>query len=166
MNYLKIYQDIVKYRQENKPTGDYLEHHHIIPRCLKGPNRVDNIIIVTTKEHYILHHLLTKIYPNHLGIKRAYRFIINRLNIEKATCPYTCIRKQQYSLKNIYSIPIVTSPEFKQKISKIHKGKPKSQEQKLKMAAAKKGKKFTEEHKRRISESCKATKRNKKIKNY
>lgn len=40
---------------------------------------------------------------------------------------------------------------FSEKMSKLHKGKPKSAEQRAKMSAAKKGKKFTDEHKANMS---------------
>lgn len=36
------------------------ESHHIIPRCLGGSNKKDNLVNLTPKEHYIAHLLLTK----------------------------------------------------------------------------------------------------------
>jgi hypothetical protein len=38
----------------------YTERHHIVPRCMGGSNAKSNLVILTAKEHYIVHLLLTK----------------------------------------------------------------------------------------------------------
>jgi hypothetical protein len=65
MNYKKIYYKII----ENSKTrindiNNYYEFHHIIPKCMGGDDTKDNIAILTAREHFICHQLLTKIYPN------------------------------------------------------------------------------------------------------
>lgn len=68
MNYQKIYDNIIFYRQKNVLIRDWInrpgevERHHIVPKCLGGLNEKSNIINVTPREHYILHLLLGKIY--------------------------------------------------------------------------------------------------------
>lgn len=49
-----------KYKKSDK-RWIYYEKHHIIPRCLGGNDDEANIILVTPKEHFILHLLLAKI---------------------------------------------------------------------------------------------------------
>jgi hypothetical protein len=62
MNYLVIYQCLVDHRKQNIPEG-YTEKHHIIPRCMNGTNKKDNIVKLTAREHFIAHQLLVKIFP-------------------------------------------------------------------------------------------------------
>ena len=67
MNYLKIYNSIIDNsknhnRKKNKIT--YYESHHIIPKCHGGSNLKHNIVLLTAKEHFICHKLLTYIYPS------------------------------------------------------------------------------------------------------
>lgn len=57
--YTKWYQEIV-YKARQKIYDDYTELHHIIPISLGGDDSVDNVVKISAKEHFILHHLLTK----------------------------------------------------------------------------------------------------------
>ena len=34
---------------------------------MNGSNDLDNLVDLTAKEHFICHHLLTKIYPNNVS---------------------------------------------------------------------------------------------------
>lgn len=61
MNYKRVYDELISYRQETPPIG-YIEHHHILPKCLGGDNKESNIVQLTAREHYIAHLLLHKIY--------------------------------------------------------------------------------------------------------
>lgn len=59
--YYKWYIGIIKLAQTRRlPANIYSEKHHIIPRSLGGNNAAENIAILTAKEHYVCHHLLTK----------------------------------------------------------------------------------------------------------
>lgn len=62
MNYQKIYNQIIE-RAKNRKLKGYKERHHIIPKCIGGSNKKDNIVELTAREHFVCHHLLTKIYP-------------------------------------------------------------------------------------------------------
>lgn len=64
MNYAKIYNDLIERSRLRDITDDYHEKHHIIPRCLDGKNSIENIAILTAREHYIAHQLLVKMYPD------------------------------------------------------------------------------------------------------
>lgn len=64
MNYEKIYNSLI---QSRKPQGldkskldGYYEIHHIVPRCLGGSDEESNLVLLTGREHYIAHLLLTK----------------------------------------------------------------------------------------------------------
>lgn len=74
MNYQKQYQNLINSRKilvRNKKTGIY-EKHHIIPKSLGGTNIKSNFILLTPKEHYIAHLLLTKMYAGKEKAKMCY----------------------------------------------------------------------------------------------
>jgi 5-methylcytosine-specific restriction endonuclease McrA len=45
---------------QNRTTSEYTETHHIIPKSLGGSNRKNNLVKLTSREHFICHLLLTK----------------------------------------------------------------------------------------------------------
>lgn len=64
MNYKTIYDDLIKSRSNQALLKEeYYESHHIIPKCLGGTDESKNLIKLTAREHFLAHHLLTKIYP-------------------------------------------------------------------------------------------------------
>jgi len=48
-----------KAKQRGVITG-YVERHHIVPRSLGGPHTRENIVVLTYREHFLAHWLLTK----------------------------------------------------------------------------------------------------------
>jgi len=72
MDYTKIYNDICTRGQSRKlPKDIYSEKHHIIPKCMGGLDDLDNITILTAREHFIAHSLLCKIYPTNYKLAHA-----------------------------------------------------------------------------------------------
>lgn len=74
MNYEKQYQSLVQTRKEfreSKKTVGF-ELHHIIPRSLGGSDDIDNLVLLTYREHYIAHLLLTKMHPDNAKIHYAF----------------------------------------------------------------------------------------------
>lgn len=68
MNYRKLYMRIIfsaKQQERKKGQGIYYELHHILPKSLfpLWAKRKDNLVLLTAKEHFFCHQLLTKIYP-------------------------------------------------------------------------------------------------------
>lgn len=47
-------------QKRKKGMGIYYELHHIIPKCMDGSNKKDNLILLTPKEHFICHLLLCR----------------------------------------------------------------------------------------------------------
>lgn len=68
MNYQNIYRNLItkgRLRGNNKSVlGYYTERHHIIPKCMGGHDDVNNLVLLTAREHFVAHQLLIKIYPN------------------------------------------------------------------------------------------------------
>lgn len=58
--YTNIYFNIIKSAQIRDLLSGYSEKHHIIPKSLGGSNKKDNLVILTAREHFICHWLLTK----------------------------------------------------------------------------------------------------------
>lgn len=90
MNYQKIY-DLICIRGKEKRQLDYSETHHIIPKCMGGSDNGDNLTVLTAKEHFIVHLLLTKLYKGNKSIQYAYCML---------------------SVKNKYQHRIVTSKHY------------------------------------------------------
>lgn len=77
--YTKWYYDIVTYAKlqlgRTKNNG-YFENHHIIPRSMGGTNNKDNMVMLTAREHFICHMLLTKMTDNN-GMRIAFGMMLN-----------------------------------------------------------------------------------------
>lgn len=76
MDYKKIYNNLVKTRVKLKIDECYTEEHHIIPRCLGGPDTKDNLVSLTPREHLLAHKLLCKIHPTESKLKIALLYMI------------------------------------------------------------------------------------------
>ena len=82
MNYQRIYLCIVLRAQREyderkankKNNGAYYEVHHILPKSLGGTNELDNLAMLTAREHFICHWLLIKMYPK--GSAERYKMLI------------------------------------------------------------------------------------------
>lgn len=61
--YTKIYMNLVDTRKRinrHKGDGQLYESHHIIPKCMGGSNSLSNRVLLTPREHFIAHLLLSK----------------------------------------------------------------------------------------------------------
>jgi len=73
MNYTKIYNQLCESRKYRPLVLErHYEIHHIVPRCVGGTNEESNLVKFTYREHYIAHHLLTKMYSSHVGIRYSF----------------------------------------------------------------------------------------------
>lgn len=81
MNYLKAYNALTSNKAHRHKLNDktYYEIHHIIPDCLGGSNDISNKVLLTAREHYIAHLLLTRIYPHSVGLHSATFLLKGRL---------------------------------------------------------------------------------------
>lgn len=74
--YTKTYFEIINSRKSmlRFKKDSYFESHHIVPRCLGGNNKKDNLVLLTAKEHYICHLLLIKMTENKARSKMCLGF--------------------------------------------------------------------------------------------
>lgn len=87
-------------RNWQKNNGIYLESHHILPKSFGtgGEKDKDNLVLLTAREHYIVHKLLTK-FINHVQFKKkmiyAFWYLSNRKIVHVPTSHSYEIAKQQ-----------------------------------------------------------------------
>jgi hypothetical protein len=138
MNYIRLYHSIVlnaKFRHLDKSI--YAEKHHIVPKCLdKVPdNNKSNLVKVTHREHFLLHYILCKIYPNSFKLKLALSAMQKSVDVNG---------KKRITSQQVEKIKLITAGSLgKQNIGRVpwNKGKTNviSEETKRKMSLAKKG---------------------------
>lgn len=60
--YSRWYFSIIeKARSLNRTKGtEYFESHHIIPKSMGGTNDLFNLVLLTAREHFIVHCLLPR----------------------------------------------------------------------------------------------------------
>jgi len=186
MNHLKVYNSIINNaKTKNRIKGNiYYEKHHIIPKCLGGEDIEDNLILLTAREHYICHKLLTYIYPNNRNIALAFHYMTggqtgNILNLCSRDFEYAKelngkfiwnrgltketdarVRKQGKIWKEKYDkgeivINRVRLKETREKMSRSKKGISKTKDHKNKISDSLLGRKLSESTKQKMSESRK-----------
>ena len=67
MNYLKVYCNLIRKAENRTPPEGYTEKHHTFPKSIFGKN--NRLVVLTSREHYIAHALLERIYIKRCGIK-------------------------------------------------------------------------------------------------
>jgi len=150
MTYQNIYNDIItrgtrRGLDKKKLTG-YYEKHHIVPKCLGGLNDKANLVLLTGREHFIVHRLLVKM---HKGNKSLF-FAVYQMSIDKtknrdlgiSSRTYELLKKQ-FSLGQRGKNNPACRPEIRKKMSDMRIGQ----------VSFFKGKKHTEEAKRAMSVS-------------
>lgn len=63
--YERIYISFIESRKKKQTeflSEDYIEIHHILPRCMGGTDKLDNLIKLTPEDHFFAHLLLAKAY--------------------------------------------------------------------------------------------------------
>ena len=142
MNYQKLYDNIIeKARSEDRKKDglNYYENHHIVPICLGGKDNNDNKVLLTFREHYVCHKILTCIYPNDRKLACAF----HRMTYGNTGKNYNrSNRDYSYARELIINTPI--SEETRKKISLKSAGKNNPQYGKPGFAL---GYKFTDEQK-------------------
>ena len=182
MNYKQIYDNLINSRKllnRSKKTGTY-ESHHIIPKCLRGTNDKDNLVLLTPREHFIAHLLLTQMYEGKIKAKMCLALLKMCSNnpFQKryiSSRQYDLVKRlivENCSGKNATFFGKKHSEETKSKMSIRMKGKnnhrygiqpwnfgkklkPHTNEAKLKMRESHLGKKFSDEAKLKMSISAK-----------
>lgn len=118
-----------------------LEVHHILPKCMGGGDDRKNLAVLSTKEHYICHLLLTKIYPESGQIAQAFCIMCNRT--EGKTARGYAYQKKKAKEHNRKTQKEFWTKEKRKEASKRTRKRYESPEEREKMSEAIK-KKFKE----------------------
>lgn len=87
MNYRHVYMLIIEHAKSEeklgirvKGNGNYYEKHHILPRSLfpLWDNRESNKVLLTAREHFFCHQLLTKIWPGRKMLSALSQFMFRK----------------------------------------------------------------------------------------
>jgi hypothetical protein len=139
------YSIIEKAQVRTLDSSVYTERHHIIPKSLGGSNKKENLVVLTAREHFICHWLLTKMTDD-ARMKRAFWRMLTKSN---------SLQKRYLPNSKTYNL-------LRQKYGKPNLGKPMSDEAKAKLSASRKGQPTwnkglprTEQEKNNISLACK-----------
>lgn len=98
MNYKYHYDRLIETRRalgRVKKRGSGFENHHIIPTSCGGSNTKDNIIVLTSKEHYFAHLLLVHMYEGKQKTNMA--FAIWMMTIDKTKNRTLSSRQYEYA---------------------------------------------------------------------
>ena len=60
MDYRKIYDAIIERAKAREKPNERLEIHHIVPRSLGGTDKLENLVALTIREHYVAHLVFDK----------------------------------------------------------------------------------------------------------
>jgi hypothetical protein len=125
MNYRKTYLLVIKNaRKQNRKSGfgKYYENHHILPKSLfpLWRDRKSNLVLLTPREHFFCHQLLTKIYSNNKMMYALWR-LINGLNVKY------CSSKEYERIRIKYIKEVCENNSWGTK----NKGRKRSEEERL-----------------------------------
>lgn len=135
--YEKIYNDLItKAKVRNYFSSNYkigkeivsfpVETHHIVPRCMGGTDEESNLVVLTLKEHFIAHMILTKIYPDNDKIITAFQIMSKRTG--KNSNNYKILRENWYRICSENSKVYYSDPANRKLASDIMKEIAKDQE--------------------------------------
>lgn len=158
MNYQKIYDDICKRGQERILSKEiYTEKHHIVPKCMNGTNEKSNLTVLTAREHFLVHYILTRIYPDNSKIWSACfkmgvtsgnqkRFIPNSKLYEEIRINWNKLNRGE----NHHAYGKTFSDDHKRKIGESQVGKFVPPEVGQKLSNALRGRKLAPTHKENV----------------
>lgn len=106
MNYKEIYQHLITSKKKlNRFLGDGNNYdlHHILPKSLGGTDEEDNLVLLTYKEHFIAHKLLTKIFPGK-EMKGALFIMMNAINYQNRAARFSAREYEKAKIKYVSSL--------------------------------------------------------------
>lgn len=132
-------------------TESYYERHHIIPRSMQGGNAKHNLVLLTAKEHYVCHLLLTRMIDRN---STFYPKMLHAFMLMKGS--------NQHQRRYTSSMYERLKVEYSAIRSAARRGKPLSTEHKERISNTLKqhaGKFLTDKGRKTISEKAKTRKR-------
>ena len=141
--YYKWYKELTS--KQDRSLECYTEKHHIVPKSMGGLDTKENLVVLTAREHYIAHLLLTKCVKKKYRGKILCAYIMMAQVKDSNQARFYKINSRIFEARKIESNKLKMgfrhTKEAREKISKNLKGVPKPE--------------FTEEHKNNISKGHK-----------
>jgi len=139
--YTNWYYSIVYNAQNRISPNTYTEKHHIIPKSLGGSNHPSNIVVLTAREHFICHWLLTK--------------MVTESNKRKMIYAWWAMANQKRPDQIRYKVSGRKYQRIKEQAINLHKSYKHSKATKQKLSKARKGLKFSKDWRDAISDGQK-----------
>ena len=151
--YTKWYYNIIESAKAS-PFDGYTEKHHIIPKSLGGSNDPSNLVVLSARQHFICHWLLTKMVSSKKHKWQMWNAFSCMMWMEnpnqtrhKVTSHLFEKLKEQHSKHKSWAVSgkrngmwgETHTPEAIEKIRKTHCGRVKSKQERENISAALKG---------------------------
>jgi len=119
VNNVGLYNNLIsKAQQSNRSIDDdiYYERHHIIPKCMNGTNDINNLVLLTAREHFLAHWILVKIHRGNFKLIYAFNSFCMSLGDRPNSHIYKYARDRYIKM-------LKENDEWKLKISETNKKK-------------------------------------------
>jgi len=96
--YTRIYYELMaRAKNRNMKNDELYERHHILPKSFSGTNKNENIVLLTIREHFIAHCLLTRMcsVPAH---KKSMSYAFVTMNRSRDGNRHSKINSKLYEL--------------------------------------------------------------------
>ena len=170
--YTKTYYNIVN-RASQRTLDGYTETHHIIPKSLGGEDTQENLVVLTAREHFLCHWLLTRMVENKrdqwsminaLGFMmwaendNQQRYKVNARLYEQLKQKHSDMKSWAFSGERNGMYGKKHSEETIERMKEYQQNRPPmSEEAREKIRQSRLGKKWDEEYKQRMSKIKKGT---------
>lgn len=157
MNYQKIYNNLID-RANSRIVEDYVEKHHIVPRCLGGTDSKENIVNLYPEEHYLAHLLLCKLNKGNSKLLYAAMNMTSGAMInngKRNNKAYGWLRRQYAESMSGDNNPARRNPNLQKEAAKKRVGQKRTAETRVRMSQAQQGRTFSEETKLKMAEAAK-----------
>jgi hypothetical protein len=116
----------------NQVVRGYCEKHHILPKSLGGSDDASNLILLTSRQHYLAHWMLWKAYGGAMAVAFDYMNGIKRYG-KRLPSRVVAALKADVS-KRISERPVSAETREKQRQAKLGGTLPEKTKQKLRIA--------------------------------
>jgi hypothetical protein len=160
-NKYKLWHDNIIAKAKNRLLEGYKEVHHIIPKSCGGSNDKDNLVILTAREHYIVHLLLIKFIEKKYYFKMIKAFHSMSLMKNKYVIRNFKINNRLFEKykKEHSEYMKLNNPSFNDEIKKKISIAKKDKKMPLSFILKMRGKKLSQETKNKLSKSLIGNKR-------
>ena len=117
--YTRLYYKIIEAAKLREKPGVYCEKHHIIPRSFGGDDTPENLVLLTGREHYLVHVLLCKMTAGIQLMKMSFALsFFNTGAVKERAMPKSRWYEYSRALLSETQTGKVLTAEHKERVSK------------------------------------------------